>query len=115
MKTYGNYAKDLKLLMYKHVKGLLTAAEKEKLDEFINRSPVNAELFELLTTPDNGAKLLQWYARNEKDWEGYSFKAILDKRKRKRRPLKLQLWVVAATVLMLLIVSTWFLIWYLNN
>lgn len=103
------------MLMYKYVKGELTIAEKEKLDDFINRSPENAKLFELLTTPDNGAKLLQWHTLNEKNWEGYSFQSILDRHRHKRRPYKLQLWVVTAIVLMLLGVSTYFLIWYLTH
>lgn len=113
MKKHSAQARELRLLIYKYAKGTLTANEKIKLDNFMNRSPENASLVELLISPDGPARLLERQARMEKMWEGHKFLFVLRRLKRKRRRPILQLNVVTILVLMLLIGSTCFLLFLL--
>ena len=109
MKSNSAKASELRLLIYKYAKGQLTLHEKQQLDAFMNRSPENASLVELLISPDGPALLLERKARLEKVWKGHSFQTILHKYKRKRRKLFMQ-WYVIALVLLLVMGSAYFMV-----
>lgn len=84
--------------------------EKRKLDDFMNRSPENASLVELLISPQGPALLLKRQARLEKVWKGHSFKKLLNKYRRKRRRPFMQMPVIIAIILMLVLGAAYFLI-----
>ncbi|WP_315824034.1 hypothetical protein [Paraflavitalea speifideaquila] len=81
----------------------------------MNRSPENASLVELLTSPEGPNLLLERQAHLEQAWEGHSFQTILNKYKRKRRPLSLQLYLVTIIVLLLVVGTGYFLVLLLQG
>jgi len=111
MVTYKERANHLRLLMYKYVKGQLTTSEKTELDAFINRSPENAKIVELLTTPDNGASLLQYYEERKKRAEAFNFQDVLDRYKRYKRRRMIRITLVISIALLLISGAAYFLVW----
>jgi hypothetical protein len=102
MSTYSTKARELRQLIYKYAKGQLTLEEKQQLDEFMNRSPENANLVALLTSPEGPARLLEEQAQLEAVWKGHSFQTILDKLERKRpQPFKHRTLIILLLLLFL--------------
>ncbi|AXY73925.1 hypothetical protein D3H65_07995 [Paraflavitalea soli] len=102
MKNYSARASELRLLIYKYAKGQLTMHEKQQLDAFMNRSPENADLVHLLTSPEGPSLLLERQARFDKVWKGHSFQTILNKYHRKRRRIQMR-WTIITTLVVLLV------------
>jgi hypothetical protein len=115
MKTYSAKARELRLLIYKYAKGQLTMEEKQQLDEFMNRSPENASLVELLTSPEGPAQLLERQAHLEAVWKGHSFQTILNKIKQKRRRPFRQWHLIILLLMLLLVGSAYFVILLLSE
>ena len=105
-------AREILRLIFKHKRTQLTADEQQMLDDFVNGSPDNAELVQLLATSEGYDKLLTEEVEAEKVWQGTKFHFPHDRHKRRKPAISiLQLILITITVLLLVGVAAWFLVW----
>ncbi len=94
-------AKAIRVLIYKRMSGDLSIDEQKELDDFINASPENAELVDLLTSDSGMVALLQQYEADDQIWAGEELQlapVVTLTATSKKRPLY---WIAAAILLLL--------------
>ncbi|MBS1667609.1 MAG: FecR domain-containing protein [Bacteroidetes bacterium] len=94
-------------LMAGYIKGTLTKSEHQELDDWVSASMANQRLFEELTDEANLQQGMEWMAslQTEKTYSALKQQGAFARRPQKnKRP---QLWLAAASVVVLVVVLFW--------